>query len=80
MMFRNTAFLSFVLASLSLTHGQSQPASSESDPSPRRHNEYVILEGHTQRENFHSPLPHTYIKEEDLPVSRFQLLGYEVYS
>ncbi|KAL3920899.1 MAG: hypothetical protein SGILL_003032 [Bacillariaceae sp.] len=33
----------------------------------KRHNEFVVLEGHKNREDFHSPLPYTYIKEEDLP-------------
>ena len=32
-----------------------------------RHDEYKVLEGHTIREDFHSPLPHTYISEDDLP-------------
>ena len=42
---------------------------SESEPkSSKKHNEYVVLEGHTEKENYHSPLPHTYIREEDLPV------------
>ena len=36
--------------------------------SSKKHNEYVVLEGHTEKENYHSPLPHTYIREEDLPV------------
>jgi len=41
---------------------------SESEPkSSKKHNEYVVLEGHTEKENYHSPLPHTYIREEDLP-------------
>lgn len=34
---------------------------------PKRHNEYAILEGHVNREKFHSPLPHTYINADDLP-------------
>ena len=38
------------------------------DSPEKRHNEYVVLEEHTKRENYHSPLPHTYIEEDDLPV------------
>lgn len=34
----------------------------------KRHNEFLLLEGHKIREKYHSPLPYTYIKEEDLPV------------
>jgi len=30
-------------------------------------NEYVVLEGHTEKENYHSPLPYTYISADDLP-------------
>lgn len=37
--------------------------------SPKRHNEYLVMEGHTVRDMFHSPLPHTYIEEDDLPDS-----------
>lgn len=40
-----------------------------SSSSNKRHNEYVILGGHTQRENFKSPLPYTYIKEDELPAN-----------
>ena len=35
----------------------------------KRHNEFVLLDGHKVRDNFHSPLPYTYIQKEDLPVS-----------
>lgn len=43
----------------------------DADPSPvPRHNEFVLLEGHKVRDNYHSPLPHTYIRQEDLPVGR----------
>jgi len=38
------------------------------DSPEKRHNEYVVLEEHTKRENYHSPLPHTYIEEDDLPA------------
>lgn len=34
----------------------------------KRHNEFVLLEGHKIREKYHSPLPYTYIQEDDLPV------------
>jgi hypothetical protein len=34
----------------------------------KRHNEFVVLEGHKERENYHSPLPYTYISQDDLPV------------
>lgn len=37
----------------------------------KRRNEFVILEGHKNRENYHSPLPYTYIRQEDLPVCVF---------
>eukprot|EP00532_Pseudo-nitzschia_australis_P005146 CAMPEP_0168186390 /NCGR_PEP_ID=MMETSP0139_2-20121125/14399_1 /TAXON_ID=44445 /ORGANISM="Pseudo-nitzschia australis, Strain 10249 10 AB" /LENGTH=384 /DNA_ID=CAMNT_0008108379 /DNA_START=113 /DNA_END=1267 /DNA_ORIENTATION=- len=70
MMFNKTALLlSLALTFVSLTVGraQSQFTTSGDSGGPKRHNEYVVLEGHTQRENYHSPLPHTYIKEEDLP-------------
>lgn len=42
------------------------------DSRPKRHNEYVVLEGHTVREDYSSPLPHTYINDEDLPVSQLR--------
>ena len=80
MMFnKTTLLLSFTLTFVSFTVGraQSQFTTSDDSSSPKRHNEYVVLEGHTQRENYYSPLPHTYIKEEDLPVrksNRFILL------
>jgi cathepsin X len=32
-----------------------------------RLNEFKILEGHTTTDDYHSPLPHEYISEEDLP-------------
>uniref|UniRef100_A0A7R9X159 Peptidase C1A papain C-terminal domain-containing protein n=1 Tax=Craspedostauros australis TaxID=1486917 RepID=A0A7R9X159_9STRA len=32
-----------------------------------RHNEFKLMEGHTVREHYSKPLPHTYIAEEDLP-------------
>jgi hypothetical protein len=35
-----------------------QPLSSPSPSPPRRWNEFKILEGHTQPDNYHSPLPH----------------------
>mmetsp|Transcript_13105 Transcript_13105/g.28456 ORF Transcript_13105/g.28456 Transcript_13105/m.28456 type:complete len:267 (+) Transcript_13105:90-890(+) len=34
---------------------------------PGRLNEFKILEGHTTTDDYHSPLPHEYILEEDLP-------------
>ena len=37
-----------------------------SSPTKRR-NEYVILGGHTERENYKSDLPYTYIEEDELP-------------
>jgi hypothetical protein len=43
-------------------------AASSSSQGVKRHNEFVLLEGHTERENYHSPLPYTYIRQEDLPV------------
>eukprot|EP00584_Thalassiosira_punctigera_P010681 CAMPEP_0172538990 /NCGR_PEP_ID=MMETSP1067-20121228/10285_1 /TAXON_ID=265564 ORGANISM="Thalassiosira punctigera, Strain Tpunct2005C2" /NCGR_SAMPLE_ID=MMETSP1067 /ASSEMBLY_ACC=CAM_ASM_000444 /LENGTH=267 /DNA_ID=CAMNT_0013324603 /DNA_START=104 /DNA_END=903 /DNA_ORIENTATION=+ len=33
-----------------------------------RLNEFKILEGHTVTDDHHSPLPHEYIREEDLPT------------
>ena len=39
----------------------------------KRHNEFVVLEGHKKRENYHSPLPYTYIQKEDLPVSLWRV-------
>lgn len=36
---------------------------------PRRMNEFKILEGHTKTDDHHSPLPHEYIEEGDLPAS-----------
>lgn len=38
-----------------------------SSSTSKRHDEYKILEGHQMREKFHSPLPYTYIDEDDLP-------------
>jgi hypothetical protein len=38
-------------------------------PALSRHDEYKILEGHQVRDDYHSPLPHTYIAEEDLPAN-----------
>jgi len=37
--------------------------------SPKRHNEFVVLEGHQTKENYKSPLPYTYIDEDELPAS-----------
>ena len=65
MLFRTAALLSLALPFLSAATA----ADVQSDSGLKRHNEYVVLEGHTQRENYHSPLPYTYIKEDDLPVS-----------
>ena len=65
MLFRTATLLSLVLPFVSVTAA----AEVQSDSGLKRHNEYVVLEGHTQRENYHSPLPYTYIKEDDLPVS-----------
>lgn len=39
------------------------------DASGLRINEFKVLEGHTTPDDFHSPLPHEYIAEEDLPES-----------
>jgi hypothetical protein len=38
-------------------------------PGLSRHDEYKVLDGHKVRDNYHSPLPHTYIAEEDLPAN-----------
>lgn len=65
MLFKPATVLSLALSIVCATAADV----TEADSAPKRHNEYVILEGHTQRENYHSPLPYTYIKEEDLPVS-----------
>ena len=35
--------------------------------SSERHNEFVLLDGHKIRNSYTSPLPYTYINEEDLP-------------
>jgi hypothetical protein len=35
----------------------------------KRHNEFLILEGHGVRQQYHSPLPYTYIAKEDLPAN-----------
>jgi hypothetical protein len=40
----------------------------------KRHNEFVLLEGHNVRDSYHSPLPYTYIKEDDLPVRSMRQL------
>lgn len=34
-----------------------------------KYDEYKILEGHTVREDYHLPLPHTYIAEDELPAN-----------
>lgn len=34
---------------------------------PKRFNEYKVMPGHTAREAFTSPLPHTYVKKHKLP-------------
>ena len=39
------------------------------DASGLRINEFKVLEGHTTPDDFHSPIPHEYIAEEDLPES-----------
>lgn len=36
-------------------------------PVAARHNEFVLLEGHDQLESYTSPLPFTYINDDDLP-------------
>eukprot|EP00980_Cylindrotheca_fusiformis_P030225 scaffold24559_cov274-Cylindrotheca_fusiformis.AAC.1 len=38
-------------------------------PGLSRHDEFVLLEGHQVRDDYHSPLPHTYLAEEDLPAN-----------
>mmetsp|Transcript_15955 Transcript_15955/g.40034 ORF Transcript_15955/g.40034 Transcript_15955/m.40034 type:complete len:376 (+) Transcript_15955:136-1263(+) len=63
MLFRTATLLSLALSLVGAIAADVPSA----DSAPKRHNEYVVLEGHTLRENFHSPLPYTYIKEEDLP-------------
>eukprot|EP00536_Pseudo-nitzschia_multiseries_P012159 jgi/Psemu1/308819/fgenesh1_kg.448_\ len=68
MLFRKSAVLSLGLALVASASGDAQVATTTSTSIVKRHNEYVVLEGHTQRENYHSPLPYTYIQEEDLPV------------
>lgn len=74
MLFSKTTVFSLALTFVCLTFGQqvqsaSSPTTSDdvSDADSKRHNEYVVLEGHTQRENYNSPLPYTYIEEDDLP-------------
>ena len=41
----------------------------DANSSPTRHDEYKIMEGHQVREKYHSPLPFTYIDEDDLPAN-----------
>lgn len=41
----------------------------ENDTNDRYPNELVYLKGHTVVNHYHSPLPHTYIGEEDLPLA-----------
>ena len=36
-------------------------------PAFGRHDEFKLLEGHKVRDDFSSPLPYTYINDEDLP-------------
>jgi hypothetical protein len=42
------------------------PAAQSSSASLYR-NEFVVPKGHRIRNSFHSPLPYTYISEDDLP-------------
>jgi len=35
---------------------------------PARFNEFVIMEGHTKKDHIVSPLPHTYLADDDLPA------------
>lgn len=74
MLFRPATLLSLALPFVSVTTAVEVQSSS----GMKRHNEYVVLEGHTQREKYHSPLPHTYIKEDDLPVSPDRTFGKNV--
>lgn len=54
-----------VLALLATAIAQTVPI----EDTPRRHNEYQVLEGHQRKDKFHSDLPYTYIDEDDLPES-----------
>jgi hypothetical protein len=78
MHFHTTTVLSLALSFVCSTAAQ-QDDSTSPDSIPKRHNEYVVLDEGHQRENYHSPLPYTYIKDKDLPVSplhQMQKSGY----
>ncbi|MGK3746311.1 MAG: hypothetical protein ACI8RD_007600 [Bacillariaceae sp.] len=65
---KNTVFSLALTVCLMASPSTPSLLGDESESESKKHNEYVVLEGHTEKENYHSPLPHTYIREEDLPV------------
>eukprot|EP00804_Cyclotella_cryptica_P006446 CCRYP_018069-RA/>CCRYP_018069-RA protein AED:0.11 eAED:0.11 QI:51/1/1/1/0.6/0.5/6/237/374 len=54
---------------MSIASVSTTAVSGETGILPRRLNEFKVLEGHTVTDDFHSPLPHEYISEKDLPPS-----------
>jgi len=67
MHFHTTTILSLALPFVCSAAAQQVHSTASDDSSPKRHNEYVVLDEEHQRENYNSPLPYTYIKDEDLP-------------
>ena len=61
-----TSVLTALLATAPLAITANDAATTTTTTTTRR-NEYVVLEGHTVREQYHSPLPYTYIQKDDLP-------------
>jgi len=59
-------FATLFLSSFMLTSAQEAEQQQEVEESTYR-SEYVVLDGHTKRESYTSPLPHTYINSEHLP-------------
>jgi hypothetical protein len=56
-----------MLLALLVVVAVAETSTTSSSEKLKRHNEFVILEGHQVRDNYQSPLPYTYIKKEDLP-------------
>jgi len=66
-MFVMMKLMLFLLANLIFCNAVVASASSDAEADNRYPNELVYLPGHTVLHDYHSPLPHTYLKQGDLP-------------
>ena len=60
-------FATLFLSSFMLTSAQEAEQQQQQPQESTYRSEYVVLDGHTKRESYTSPLPHTYINSEHLP-------------